>query len=178
MTTYACNYCDFIGYQADLKPAVVPKLQPGEVYVAPLGVCPECGHVVPHDALMLGYPKTHFTWQDSRPERGNLTQFQRDCLLKALSLLTPKHPGFTGSPEIGCVLEAADLPLPPKANATFGTTCPGPYLKSWVLPLLQGALYGPVYVGQRAHAATDAAAVRGKLAAAEWNAANAAGGEA
>lgn len=169
MAIISCPKCDWSGWDYDagkLSDDALRALQPGQPM--PHGTCPNCRAVLEFGATpeLDGIQRAEFTWRDPREECANLSQFQRDCLLVALARLTPDHPGFTGSDEIGYVFSASDLKLPPDAPGPFGSSCPGLYLGSWVRPLLVGALYGRAYPEQHNYLGGQADHVRGQLR--EW----------
>lgn len=165
MTTICCPACDWTGrhYETgELTNAQLRALKPGTP--VPFGACPLCatplvtGEVFETDDL---HPE--FNWNAGRAERANLTQYQRDCLLRALSLLVPDHPGFTGSKEIAVAFRSTiaseiTIDCPPSNRLTLA-----PYLQSWVVPVLVGALYGEPFPGHRRYVADDAARVRNAL---------------
>lgn len=168
MPIICCPTCDWTGHTyslKDLTTADLASLKPGDT--VPQGKCPECGALVPHTAEKR---ERDLTWRDNRPERENLTKFQRDCLLTILSRLDPDHPGFEGSIEIAVALRStigSEIPIPDDRAPPFNRLMMAPYMGSWVYPLIVGALYGEVHPGQREYVSNDAAHVRAKLKAAQ-----------
>lgn len=88
----------------------------------------------------------------SHKGNANMPKYMHDCLLMALARLDPTHPGFNASREVRKAMENINL------------RC---YLDSWVLPLLRCADQQPGSEWTRAYAASDAAYVRAKMAAAQ-----------
>jgi len=163
MTIIYCPACDWIGHTYSVREISVDALRtlkPGQP--VPHGHCPECKALIPFENQT---DKGDLDWSDARPERANLTQFQRNCLLVALSRLDPNHPGFRAADHIELALRSTvrnSIPLP-KGAATFGVLHMAEYMHSWVYPLLVGALYGETFPCQRGYVAGDAAQVRAEL---------------
>jgi hypothetical protein len=165
MTTICCPACDWTGhdYEAkELSNEQLRALKPGSP--VPFGACPLCAApLVPGAVFETSDIHPSFDWDAGRAERPNLTQYQRDCLVRALSLLVPDHPGFTGSGEIAVAFRStigSEIPIdcPPFNRLTLA-----PYLQSWVVPALVGALYGEPFPGHRRYVADDAARARNAL---------------
>lgn len=169
MSIICCAKCDWTGhtYMAESLPdSELRALQPGET--VPFGVCPECKAVL-GSGCAISDDGFNGRWNDPRAERGNLTKFQRDCLVTLLARLDPRNPGFTASNELGLAFlsGSADVPeiqITDNRAPPFNKLSMSPYMTSWVYPLLQGALYGETFPGQRRYVADDAANVRTKIA--------------
>jgi hypothetical protein len=162
MTTICCPSCDWTGYSYEANSLTndqLRALQPGTP--VPYGACPLCRTpLIPGQVFATDELHPEFDWNAERPERQNLTQYQRDCLVNLIAKLVPDHPGFLGSNEIAFALRStigSEIPIdcPPFNQLTLA-----PYMQSWVYPLLVGALYGEPYPGHRRHVTDDAAQVR------------------
>ncbi|ACR15024.1 hypothetical protein BcepIL02_gp31 [Burkholderia phage BcepIL02] len=173
MTIIFCPACDWSGHTYSVSEITVDamrKLKPGQP--VPHGHCPECNALIPFENQT---DKDALHWRDARPERSNLTQFQRNCLLVALARLDPNHPGFSASNEIEVALRStigSAIPIPDDRAPPFNSLTMAPYMDSWVYPLLVGALYGEIYPGQRQYVDGDAAQVRSAMKAAQAKAAS------
>jgi hypothetical protein len=171
MSIICCPECDWTGHDYEAGRLSIDQLnalKPGSV--VPLGACPLCKAVlVPGSLHESGVLDPTFDWDSGRAERGNLTQYQRDCLLSAIAHLVPEHPGFNASNEIAVALLSntdAPIPIPDNRAPPFNNLTMAPYMHSWVYPLLIGALYGEPWSGHRNTVHSDAEIARNKMKAA------------
>lgn len=98
-------------------------------------------------------------------EASNLTFTQRCCLIALLARLDPDHPGFHGTDQVRYLLTKSEIPTP---GCTFSVGEVHPLLRSWILPMLRLALYGPGAPDAAVpdHVAQDAGRVRASVLAA------------